>query len=350
MYYDMFVIAYLFFINLNDLLIHDSELKILDIGSYDVNGNLRDVISLSNFRNVSYNYTGIDMSEGPNVDVVVGPEHTSWPFQPEEFDIVTSVSALEHDSFFWETFTEMVSLLKDGGLLYLNVPAEIPIHRFPVDNWRFFPDAAGVLKAWAAKQNQHVDIIHSSSIDLTTLMIFRKRSFPVLNDATSSFIQQLHDHFVPMQRDGMDNIQLINSFLLNKEVAPEAVLRANHVGLPGYRHFPLPYQLLRDIPSKYTIDSKCRVPHKHQLTQPASHLNEAHYLVPLTINIPTDNMSRNTCSFDAKFVLIERDMLSESQLESSIVAMMDALFIEEKTYITVIKDWVLANRQLYKFQ
>jgi hypothetical protein len=30
--------------------------------------------------------------------------------------------------------------------------------------------------------------------------------------------------------------------------------------------------------------------------------------------------------------------------------MMDALFIEEKTYITAIKDWVLANRQLYKFQ
>lgn len=348
MYYDMFVIAYLFFVNLNDLLMHESNLKILDIGSYDVNGNLRDVIALSNFRDVSFNYTGIDMFAGPNVDVVVGPDHTSWPFQTEDFDVITSVSALEHDTFFWETFTKMVSLLKDGGLLYLSVPAESPMHRYPVDNWRFFPDAADVLKAWAAKQNQYVDIIHSSSIDSSTLMIFRKRAFSFLDEATSSIVQQLHDHFVPMQHDGRDNIHLIKSLLLNKEVAPEAEMRAKHASSPGHRHFPLPYQLLRDIPSKHTIDSKCRVPDKHQLTQPASHLKEPHYLVPIAITIPTDNMSKNTCSFDANFVLIERDLLSESHLESSVVAMLNALFLDATNYAAV-KDWVLANRNQYNF-
>lgn len=55
-----------------------------------------------NIKKKSYNYTGIDLAEGPNVDIVF----TEWPFLSGEtrFDIVMSCSCFEHDDFFWEVF------------------------------------------------------------------------------------------------------------------------------------------------------------------------------------------------------------------------------------------------------
>lgn len=39
--------------------------KVLDIGSYDVNGTYKDI-----FCDFCYHYTGMDMAEGSNVDIV----------------------------------------------------------------------------------------------------------------------------------------------------------------------------------------------------------------------------------------------------------------------------------------
>lgn len=39
--------------------------KVLDIGSYDVNGTYKDI-----FCDSCYHYTGMDMAEGSNVDIV----------------------------------------------------------------------------------------------------------------------------------------------------------------------------------------------------------------------------------------------------------------------------------------
>lgn len=42
----------------------DDVIKVLDVGSFDVNGTYRDIFSQK------YDYTGLDMCAGPNVDVV----------------------------------------------------------------------------------------------------------------------------------------------------------------------------------------------------------------------------------------------------------------------------------------
>ena len=42
-----------------------SKLKILDVGSYDVNGNYRSI-----FESMGHKYNGLDMERGPNVDIV----------------------------------------------------------------------------------------------------------------------------------------------------------------------------------------------------------------------------------------------------------------------------------------
>jgi hypothetical protein len=48
----------------------------------------------------------------------------------------------------------MCRVLKAGGYLYLNTPSKGAYHQFPIDAWRFFPDAGMALRDWA-RRNQH---------------------------------------------------------------------------------------------------------------------------------------------------------------------------------------------------
>ena len=59
------------------------DLRIADIGAYDVNGNLRGL-----FQRPGWVYTGFDMASGPNVDAVLPSSH-EWPNVPTAgFDVV----------------------------------------------------------------------------------------------------------------------------------------------------------------------------------------------------------------------------------------------------------------------
>lgn len=61
--------------------------RVLDIGSYDVNGSVRPFFA------ASAEYVGIDSRDGPGVDVVSDArDYTS----PKPFDFVVSTEALEH--------------------------------------------------------------------------------------------------------------------------------------------------------------------------------------------------------------------------------------------------------------
>jgi hypothetical protein len=68
--------------------------KVLDIGSLDVNGNNRFL-----FENCEY--IGIDVGEGPNVDVIT-PGHL-YNGDDESFDVVISTEVFEHDMFYEQT-------------------------------------------------------------------------------------------------------------------------------------------------------------------------------------------------------------------------------------------------------
>ena len=57
----------------------DKNLSILEIGSYDVNGTIRNLFA-------SENYVGVDLVEGPGVDVVAGGQ--SVDFDDSSFDLV----------------------------------------------------------------------------------------------------------------------------------------------------------------------------------------------------------------------------------------------------------------------
>jgi SAM-dependent methyltransferase len=130
------------------------DMAILDVGSQDVNGSLRGCAPPGS------TYLGIDMSAGRGVDVILEDPH-HYPFEDGRFDIVVSTSCLEHDPMFWLTFLEMARVTKPGGYIYINVPSNGQYHRFPTDNWRFYPDAGLGLEAWARREGQSVTLVES---------------------------------------------------------------------------------------------------------------------------------------------------------------------------------------------
>lgn len=82
-----------------------------------------------------------------NVDLMTEDPYR-FPIQDSRVDVVMSTSCLEHDMFFWETFKEMVRVVCSGGFIYLNVPSSGPYHGYPLDCWRFQKDSYLALSKW----------------------------------------------------------------------------------------------------------------------------------------------------------------------------------------------------------
>ena len=110
-------------------------INILDVGSYDVNGTYRDY-----FTHPRFDYTGVDLEDGPNVDVVLS-RPDSIPFDTGSVGLVISGQMLEHAPRFWEVFGEMARVLSPGGIMIVIAPSAGPEHRYPVDCYRYLPDS-----------------------------------------------------------------------------------------------------------------------------------------------------------------------------------------------------------------
>jgi len=145
--------------------------SILEVGSKAVNGSLRENV-LPTTR-----YVGIDIEEGEGVDLVVHPGKP-LPVEDSSFDLVMATSVFEHDPCFWMTFLEMCRATKDGGYIYINAPSNGVVHRYPQDNWRFYPDSGKALTQWAASQGSPVSLVES---------FIAKRDNDIWNDFVAVF-------------------------------------------------------------------------------------------------------------------------------------------------------------------
>jgi SAM-dependent methyltransferase len=88
--------------------------NVLDIGSLDINGNNRYLFE-------QCDYSGIDIGDGPNVDVVC----SGHLFKSDDlFDVVISTECFEHDEYWEQTLKNVINnLLKDGGLFLFSCAA-----------------------------------------------------------------------------------------------------------------------------------------------------------------------------------------------------------------------------------
>lgn len=134
------------------------SLRIAEIGSQNVNGGLRDHVR------GRVDYVGIDFCAGDGVDVILSDPY-KYPFPDASFDILVTSSCLEHSDMFWLSFLEGMRILKPWGIMYCNAPsARMVYHRWPVDCWRFMPDAAKGLKSWARHNGLNTEVLESFTV------------------------------------------------------------------------------------------------------------------------------------------------------------------------------------------
>jgi len=119
-------------------------LRVLDVGSQDVNGSYRQI-----FAEPLWSYTGLDMTVGLNVDIVLRTPYVWSEVASESADVVISGQAFEHIPYFWITMLEIVRVLKTGGICCILAPSSGPEHRYPLDCWRFYPDGMVALAQFA---------------------------------------------------------------------------------------------------------------------------------------------------------------------------------------------------------
>ncbi|MDA7696441.1 class I SAM-dependent methyltransferase [Porticoccaceae bacterium] len=86
------------------------DCSILEVGSYDVNGTVRNILK-------SDNYVGIDLAEGPGVDKVVGGQDCD--FDSEIFDLCIASEVFEHNPYWKETFENMYRMTKNHGFVLI---------------------------------------------------------------------------------------------------------------------------------------------------------------------------------------------------------------------------------------
>lgn len=113
---------------------HERSGSILDVGSLNVSGTIREHCR-------GLQYVGLDMQSGENVDLVCNAHDMLGLIEPHSYDYVACFDTIEHDDKFWITVENCKKVLKPGGWLFLGAPSlNCPLHRHPVDCWRFLED------------------------------------------------------------------------------------------------------------------------------------------------------------------------------------------------------------------
>ena len=93
--------------------------RVVEFGSADVNGNVRDLLG-------DAEYIGVDIRPGPNVDVVADAATYDPPWRP---DLVLCLNMLEHTEDGPAIVANAHRMLAPSGALMVSVPdASFPIH------------------------------------------------------------------------------------------------------------------------------------------------------------------------------------------------------------------------------
>ena len=75
-----------------------SKVKVLEIGSLDINGSIRELFSY-------HLYIGVDLDNGPSVDVI--GQGQDLTYADNYFDVTVSTECFEHNPYWLSTFLNM---------------------------------------------------------------------------------------------------------------------------------------------------------------------------------------------------------------------------------------------------
>lgn len=85
--------------------------RVLEVGSLDINGTVRDLFS-------ECRYTGVDLQLGPGVDLARQGQLVDFP--TGEFDVTISAECLEHNPYWRETLANMLRMTRPDGLVLVS--------------------------------------------------------------------------------------------------------------------------------------------------------------------------------------------------------------------------------------
>ena len=109
----------------------------LEAGSKDY-GNTQDIKSLFPQKE---KYAGIDMEEGPRVDIVLNLTKRMDEIDEKlgniQFGTIFCLSVLKHCEYPFLVADNLTNLLKPGEQICLSVPFALGFHGYPSDYWRF---------------------------------------------------------------------------------------------------------------------------------------------------------------------------------------------------------------------
>ena len=114
----------------------EASLNILDVGSLRVSKQSAYVDLIP--KDSKWSYQGIDLCEGPNVNVVA-QYPTCYPFPADTFDVIICGQTLEHTANPVGLLLELRRILKPGGRMCIIAPSAGYEHHNP-DYWRIMPD------------------------------------------------------------------------------------------------------------------------------------------------------------------------------------------------------------------
>lgn len=116
---------------------HEKEIKgkrVLEIGARDCTNSLRLVAQAFH----PSEYVGVDMQNGPGVDIVCDAENLTEKLGKEAFDVVISTGTLEHVRNWKKVVSNIKNVCRPGGIILITAPSKgFPYHAYPYDFWRY---------------------------------------------------------------------------------------------------------------------------------------------------------------------------------------------------------------------
>lgn len=173
----------------------EGRYSVLDVGSrsqYSGDDTYRSLFSEDRFQ-----YVGLDVVEGPNVDLVPRDPYAWEEIEDESLDFVISGQSFEHNAFFWITWAEIARTLRVNGLVAVVAPSSGNTHRCPFDCWRFYPDSWTALAAYTGLEvvEHYVESNERKVLEgmqwRDSLVVARKAAF-VTASQREAFYDRLH--------------------------------------------------------------------------------------------------------------------------------------------------------------
>ena len=122
----------------------DNKISILEIGSYNVNGSLRDI-----FNNIN-KYVGLDLIKGPGVDKVY--DGKNMPIN-ECFDLCISCECFEHNPHYLNNFLKMIEFTENDGLVAFTCATIGRAEHGTADSDGEVSNSPGSMKKWNYYKN-----------------------------------------------------------------------------------------------------------------------------------------------------------------------------------------------------